>query len=163
MPGFRRRDEEAATLDSQGKEAFDARALLEIVPHRFPMLMLDRVLELEPGRRAVAIKNVSINEPYFQGHYPQMPIMPGVLIVEAMAQAAGLTTLTQGDSQEKLIPLLAGIDGVRFRRPVVPGDQLRLEAELVRFKGRIGKAHVRATVDGQLVAEDELMFAVERE
>lgn len=163
MPGFRRRDEEAATLDSQGKEAFDARALLEIVPHRFPMLMLDRVLELEPGRRAVAIKNVSINEPYFQGHYPQMPIMPGVLIVEAMAQAAGLTTLTQGDSQEKLIPLLAGIDGVRFRRPVVPGDQLRLEAELVRFKGRIGKAHVRATVDGQLVAEAELMFAVERE
>jgi len=163
LPGFRRRDEEAATLDSQGKEAFDARALLEIVPHRFPMLMLDRVLELEPGRRAVAIKNVSINEPYFQGHYPQMPIMPGVLIVEAMAQAAGLTTLTQGDSQEKLIPLLAGIDGVRFRRPVVPGDQLRLEAELVRFKGRIGKAHVRATVDGQLVAEAELMFAVERE
>lgn len=127
------------------------------------MLMLDRVLELDPGRRAVAIKNVSINEPFFQGHYPQMPIMPGVLIVEAMAQAAGLTALTQGGGQEKLIPLLAGIDGVRFRRPVFPGDQVRLEAELVRSRGRIGKAQVRATVEGELVAEAELMFALERE
>lgn len=136
----------------------NAEQILALLPHRYPFLLLDRVLEYEPGRRAVGIKNVTINEPFFQGHYPGRPIMPGVLIVEAMAQLAGVAVLTW--AEKPAVPLIAGLDGVRFRRPVVPGDQLRLEAEVERLRGRVGKIRVKASVDGVVVAEGEIMFAL---
>jgi len=136
-----------------------AREIMNILPHRYPFLLVDRVIELEPGRRAVGIKNVTANEPQFTGHWPDNPVMPGVLIIEAMAQVGGILLLTVADN-EGMLALFAGVDGVRFRRPVLPGDQLRIETELLRAKGRIGKARAVATVDGEVVAEGELMFAL---
>jgi len=130
-----------------------------IIPHRFPMLLVDRVLEIEAGKRIVAEKNVSINEWFFQGHFPDLPIMPGVLIVEALAQA-GAVLLLSDESNKGQLPLFAGIDGVRFRSQVVPGDVLRLEVEFTARRGPIGKGRARATVAGKAVAEGELMFAV---
>jgi 3-hydroxyacyl-[acyl-carrier-protein] dehydratase len=120
------------------------------------MLLVDRVLEWVPGQRAVALKNVSGNEPYFVGHYPQVPLMPGVLIVEAMAQVSGIALATA--ERIEVVPLLAGIDKARFRRPVTPGDQLKLEAEALRSGKRVGKVAVRASVAGEPVAEAELLF-----
>jgi 3-hydroxyacyl-[acyl-carrier-protein] dehydratase len=120
------------------------------------MLLIDRVLEWESGQRAVAIKNVSVNEPYFAGHYPEVPIMPGVLIVEAMAQTGGIAMAT--DDGAGRLPLLAGVDKARFRRPVVPGDQLRIEAKVTRGGTRMGKVAVTATVDSETVAHAELLF-----
>lgn len=120
------------------------------------MLLVDRVIELEPGVKAVAIKNVSTNEPFFQGHYPEIPIMPGVLIIEAMAQTAGIAMATA--QQLVGVPLLAGVDNARFRKPVTPGDQLRMEANVLRGGRRMGKVAVSATVDGNVVAEAELLF-----
>ena len=137
----------------------DVQAIMNVIPHRYPMLLVDRILEVEAGRRAVGIKNVTINEPFFQGHYPGRPIMPGVLIIEALAQVAGVAMLSLA-SNEGLVPLFAGMDAVRFRRPVVPGDQLRLETEVVRLRGRVGKVSAKAFVDGELAAEAELMFAL---
>ena len=136
-----------------------AREIMNILPHRYPFLLVDRVIELEPGRRAVGIKNVTANEPQFTGHWPDNPVMPGVLIIESMAQVGGILLLTVADN-EGMLALFAGVDGVRFRRPVLPGDQLRIETELLRAKGRIGKARAVATVDGEVVAEGELMFAL---
>lgn len=140
----------------------DIRAILEHLPHRYPFLLVDRVLELEPGRRIVAIKNVTINEPYFTGHFPHVPVMPGVLIVEALAQAAGILSFqTLGRrSDERSVYYFVGIDAARFRRPVSPGDQLRLEVDIVRISRAIGKYAGRATVDGAVVAEAELMCAL---
>lgn len=150
---------EAAALEGNGVGGgMNAEQILDLLPHRYPFLLVDRVLEYEPGRRAVGIKNVTINEPFFQGHYPGRPIMPGVLIVEAMAQLAGVAVLTW--AERPAVPLIAGVDGVRFRRPVVPGDQLRLEAEVERLRGRVGKIRVKASVDGAVVAEGEIMFAL---
>ena len=137
----------------------DAREIQRIIPHRYPLLLVDRVLEIEPGKRIVGLKNVSANEPFFQGHFPGNPIMPGVLIVEALAQAGALLLLSQPEERGKL-PLFAGIDGLKFRRQVVPGDQLRLEVEFTLRRGPIGKGKSRATVDGQVAAEGELTFAV---
>lgn len=134
----------------------DIGAIRRFLPHRYPMLLIDRVLEWEPGMRAVALKNVSINEPFFTGHYPEVPIMPGVLIVEAMAQTGGIAMLTEDGNSA--LPILAGIDEARFRKPVVPGDQLRLEATVVRGGSRMGKVSVKATVDDALVAQAELLF-----
>lgn len=128
-----------------------------LLPHRYPFLMVDRVLEVEPGKRAVAIKNVTVNEEFFQGHYPERPIMPGVLIVEAMAQVAGIAFLSMEGLKGKT-PIFAGIDKVRFRRPVVPGDQLRIEAEIIKFRGRMGKAAGKVFVGDEPVAEGELIF-----
>jgi 3-hydroxyacyl-[acyl-carrier-protein] dehydratase len=137
----------------------DAREIQRIIPHRYPFILIDRVVELEPGKRIVGLKNVSANEPFFQGHFPGYPIMPGVLIVEALAQAGSVLLLSQPEEQGKL-PLFAGINRLRFRRPVGPGDQLRLEVEFTMRRGSIGKGNVRATVDGQVAVEGELTFAV---
>lgn len=131
----------------------------QILPHRDPFLFLDEVLELEPGKRAVAIKVVRPEEPHFQGHFPGHPIMPGVLIVEALAQAGAVAALALPENQGKLV-LFAGIDQVRFKRPVVPGDILRLEVEMTRMRGAIGKGEARATVDGVLACKAVLTFAV---
>jgi 3-hydroxyacyl-[acyl-carrier-protein] dehydratase len=132
----------------------------KLLPHRYPFLMIDRIIEYVPGERAVGIKNVTVNEPHFQGHFPGRPIMPGVLIVEAMAQVGGVVLLQMPDYQGKF-SLFAGIDKVRFRRPVVPGDQLLMTVELLCIKQRrFGKMQARAEVDGQLVSEGELMFSL---
>lgn len=132
----------------------------EIIPHRYPFLLVDRIIELEPGRRAVGVKNVTVNEPFFQGHFPAAPIMPGVLVLEALAQVGACAILCQEEYRGRLA-YFAGIDRVRFKRMVVPGDQLVMEVELLKLKGPIGKAQGRATVDGDLVAGGEFMFALE--
>lgn len=136
----------------------DIKGIEAIIPHRWPFLLIDRIVELE-GQRAVGIKQVSAGEIYFQGHFPAAPIMPGVLIVEAMAQVGAVALLSRDEYKGKLV-LFAGIDGVRFRRPVVPGDTLRLEVELTALRGPVGKGAGKAFVDGQLVAEGGLLFAV---
>ncbi len=137
----------------------DIRAILEHLPHRYPMLLVDRVVELEKGKRIVAFKNVSINEPFFTGHFPYLPVMPGVLQVEALAQAAGILSFqTMGRvSDASTVYYFVGIDSARFKRPVVPGDQLRLEVEIVRISRSIWKYAGTASVDGQVAAEAELM------
>lgn len=130
----------------------------DLIPHRYPFLLVDRIEELEPGARAVGIKNVTQNEPFFQGHFPDYPVMPGVLIVEAMAQVGAVGVMVNEEYRDKLA-LFAGIDNVRFRRQVVPGDVLRMEVEIERLKGRIGRGKGRATVDGEKACEADLMFA----
>ncbi|MCL1698239.1 MULTISPECIES: 3-hydroxyacyl-ACP dehydratase FabZ [unclassified Lysinibacillus] len=130
----------------------------EVLRHRYPFLLVDRVLELEEGKRAVAIKNVTINEEFFNGHFPNYPVMPGVLIVEALAQVSAIIMLTKEGNQGRL-GLLAGIDNCRFKKQVKPGDQLRLEVEITRLKGAVGKGRGIATVDGEIVCETELIFA----
>lgn len=140
----------------------DIHAILENLPHRFPFLLVDRVLELEPGKNIVALKNVTINEPFFPGHYPHHPVMPGVLIIEAMAQVAALLSFKSMESKpdEKSVYYFAGIDGARFKRPVTPGDQLIFRVELVRNMRGVYKFKGTAEVDGQLAAEAELMCTV---
>jgi 3-hydroxyacyl-[acyl-carrier-protein] dehydratase len=133
--------------------------IMAIIPHRYPFLLIDRILELEPGRRAVGEKLVTIGEPFFQGHFPDFPIMPGVLIVEALAQTACVAALSLPEYQGK-IGLFAGIDSVRFKRPVRPGDTLRLEITLDKMRRNIGRGSGKATVDGQLACEAELLFAM---
>ena len=137
----------------------DIRAILEHLPHRYPFLLVDRVVELEKGKRIVAIKNVTINEPFFVGHFPHLPVMPGVLQIEALAQAAGILSFqTMGRvSDDQSVYYFVGIDSARFKRPVVPGDQLRLEVDIVRVARSIWKYSGRAMVDGQVAAEAELM------
>lgn len=136
----------------------DTQKIKEIIKHRYPFLLVDRVLELEEGKKAVAIKNVSVNEEFFNGHFPGYPIMPGVLIVEALAQVSAIVMLTK-EGNEGRLGLLAGIDKCRFKRQVIPGDQLRLEVEITRVIGAIGKGKGIATVDGEIVCETELIFA----
>jgi 3-hydroxyacyl-[acyl-carrier-protein] dehydratase len=143
------------------KTTFTVEEIHRLLPHRYPFALVDRIIDYVPGKSAVGIKNVTFNEPQFQGHFPNRPVMPGVLIVEAMAQVGGIV-LTQmaGDIQEGLF-MFAGIDKVRFRRPVVPGDQLVMTLELLSVKGRrFGKMQGRAEVDGQLACQGELMFAL---
>ena len=138
----------------------NAEQIMGLLPHRYPFALVDRVLEHVPGEKAVAIKNVTLNEPQFQGHFPDRPLMPGELIVEAMAQVGGLI-VTQMPDLPKGLFVFAGIDGVRFRRPVVPGDQLRISCELLSLKRqRFGKVKAEATVEGQLVCSGELMFSL---
>jgi 3-hydroxyacyl-[acyl-carrier-protein] dehydratase len=129
-----------------------------LIPHRYPFLLVDRIEELEPGVRAVGTKNVTQNEPFFEGHFPDYPVMPGVLIIEAMAQVGAVGVMTGGEHKDKLA-LFAGIDGVRFRRQVVPGDVLRMAVEIERLKGRVGRGKGWASVDDERVCEAELMFA----
>jgi 3-hydroxyacyl-[acyl-carrier-protein] dehydratase len=133
--------------------------IIRYLPHRYPFLLVDRVLELEEGVRVVAIKNVTMNEPFFPGHFPHHPIMPGVMIIEAMAQAAGLLAFRSSGSEvsEDSVVYFVGIDNARFKRPVVPGDQLRFEVKVLKTLRGIWKFHVLATVDGQLACEAELM------
>jgi 3-hydroxyacyl-[acyl-carrier-protein] dehydratase len=130
----------------------------ELIPHRYPFLLVDRIEELEPGVRAVGIKNVSQNEPFFQGHFPDYPVMPGVLIIEALAQVGAVGVMAGGEHRDKLA-LFAGIDGVRFRRQVLPGDVLTMEVEIGRLKGRAGRGTGRARVGDERVCEAQLMFA----
>ncbi|SDI46373.1 3-hydroxyacyl-ACP dehydratase FabZ [Natribacillus halophilus] len=134
-----------------------------IIPHRHPFLLIDRVEELEAGKRCLALKNVSANEDYFNGHFPGYPVMPGVLIVEALAQT-GAVALLKDDKHQGKLAVFAGIDHCRFKGQVTPGDQLRLETTLTRVRGSIGKGQATATVNGEVVAEMELMFGlVDRE
>jgi 3-hydroxyacyl-[acyl-carrier-protein] dehydratase len=134
----------------------DVNQIRQILPHRYPFLLVDRILELD-AERIVGIKNVTANEPFFQGHFPEFPVMPGVLIVEAMAQTAGVLVLKNIPDRENKLVFLVSIDGAKFRRPVVPGDQLRIEMDVIRRKGSVAKMAGRATVDGVLVAEAEVM------
>ena len=140
----------------------DIQFILKHLPHRYPFLLIDRILELEPGKRVVALKNVTANEPQFTGHFPEIPIMPGVLIVEAMAQAGGLCCLTAVPPEERegKLVLFAGIDECRFKRPVTPGDQLRIEITVMRIIRGIGRVKGVATVDGQVVCEAVLTSAM---
>jgi 3-hydroxyacyl-[acyl-carrier-protein] dehydratase len=148
------------TVPTAGVPALTSEQILNLLPHRYPFALVDRVLEHVPGKRAVAIKNVTLNEPQFQGHFPERPLMPGVLIVEAMAQVGGLI-VTQMPELPKGLFVFAGIDGVRFRRPVVPGDQLLICCELIALKRqRFGKVRGEVTVDGELVCSGELMFSL---
>lgn len=142
----------------------DVKQIMERLPHRYPMLLVDRVIEMVPGKSVVAIKNVTINEPFFTGHFPFLPVMPGVLIIEALAQAAALFSFEgQTDvnpADKKIAYYLVGVDGARFRRPVVPGDQLRLEVTADRISRSLCKYTAKATVDGQIAAEAKIMCAI---
>lgn len=138
----------------------DIQQIQQIIPHRPPFLLVDRVLEVEEGKRAVGLKNVSMNEPYFVGHFPQYAVMPGVLIVEALAQVGSIALLKQESNRGK-IGFFAGIDNFRFRKQVTPGDTLILEVEITKFRGAIGKGQATAKVDGVVVAEGEIMFALQ--
>ncbi|MCX6578527.1 MAG: 3-hydroxyacyl-ACP dehydratase FabZ [Candidatus Aminicenantes bacterium] len=134
--------------------------ILQVLPHRYPFLLVDRVLSMEPGKSIAALKNVTYNEPFFQGHFPEMRIMPGVLIVEAIAQAGGILIYHTVPNPETKFVLLAKIENVRFRKPVIPGDQLRLEAEIVKLKSKFLQLHGRALVEGEIVVEGDLMASL---
>jgi len=134
----------------------DIRRIQEVLPHRYPFLLIDRIIEVEPRERIVGIKNVTMNEPFFQGHFPGNPVMPGVLILEAMGQAAAVLFLDEMDELKGRFVYFAGADKVRFRRPVVPGDQLRCEVEVLRVRSKSCQVLARATVDGELAAEATL-------
>ncbi len=141
----------------------DIHHILKKLPHRYPILLVDRVLEIERGQRILALKNVTINEPYFMGHFPRRPVMPGVLILEALAQASALLSFESGgEMAEDAVVYFVGIDGARFKRPVEPGDQLMLEASIDRAKSGIYKYKTRATVAGETAAEAELMCTMRR-
>jgi len=132
---------------------FDIQDILGLLPHRYPFLLIDRVVEFERGKRLVAIKNVTMNEPFFQGHFPGYPLMPGVLIVEAMAQAGAIIMLHEIPDREKKLAVFTGIEKAKFRRPVTPGDQLRIEVVVLAFKSRLGRMEANAFVDGKLACQ----------
>jgi 3-hydroxyacyl-[acyl-carrier-protein] dehydratase len=138
----------------------DVTDIRQILPHRYPFLLVDRIVELE-AERVVGIKNVTVNEPFFAGHFPDFPVMPGVLIVEAMAQTAGVLVLKSIPNRDEKLVFLVSVDAARFRKPVVPGDTLRLEMTVIKRKGSVAKMAGRATVDGVLVAEAEVMCKLE--
>ena len=140
----------------------EAADIMRIIPHRYPFLLIDRVVELEPGKRVVAIKSVTANEPQFTGHFPERPIMPGVLMVEALAQAGAVAVLSLPEYRGKLV-LFAGIDECRFRRTVLPGDQLMLKVELEKLRGMFGRARGVASVDGEVAVEATISFVIPRD
>jgi len=139
------------------KQTMDINEIMAILPHRYPFLLIDRVLEITPKQRIVAIKNVTINEPFFQGHFPGYPIMPGVLIVEAMAQAGGALLLTEIPDRADKLMVFTGIEEAKFRRPVTPGDQVRFEVDVLQWRSRAVKMQGKAFVDGKLVCEAIVM------
>ena len=134
--------------------------ILKVLPHRYPFLMIDRVLECDPGVRVVALKNVTINEPCFMGHFPGTPVFPGVLLVEAMAQACGIVAMTAHPEMGKKVVYLVSLDGFRFRKPVIPGDSLRISVEKLAERRSIWKFSAKVEVEGKLVAEGEVMATV---
>ena len=139
---------------------FDIQEILGFLPHRYPFLLIDRVVEFEPTKRLVAIKNVTFNEPFFQGHFPGYPIMPGVLVVEAMAQAGGIIMMAEIPDREKKLVVFTGIERAKFRRPVTPGDQLRIEVEVLSMRTRAGRIEGRALVNGKVACEATLTCQV---
>ena len=140
------------------EKAYDIQAIMDFLPHRYPFILVDRILDLTPGEKITALKNVTINEPFFQGHFPSYPIMPGVLIVEAMAQTAGVLALESMPAEKRGAPVFfMGLDKVKFRKPVVPGDQLIFEVQIIKFRSKVVKASGKAYVNENVVAEAELM------
>lgn len=148
------------TPETEKRVVYGVTEIMKILPHRYPFLLVDRIVELDPDKRIVGIKNVTINEHYFQGHFPGAPVMPGVLIIEAMAQVAGVLIYRALPDKEKKLIYFTGIENAKFRRPVVPGDQLRIEMDLLSRRNNFGKMQGRATVDGKLVAEAVVLFAI---
>lgn len=144
-------------MSPENNPVMDIEAIKALLPHRYPFLLVDRVVELVPGERVTALKNVTADEPFFQGHFPGYPVMPGVLIVEALAQAGAVMMLKAMDDPGTKVPFFAGIDNARFRKQVVPGDQLVLELTVLRARGSTCKLSGKATVDGQVAAEAEIM------
>lgn len=143
------------------EKIYDIEKIMDILPHRYPFLLIDRIIEIIPGEKIVALKNVTINEPFFQGHFPGVPIMPGVLIVEAMGQAGGILAFSSAPQENKnAILYFMGMDKVRFRKPVVPGDQLLIEAKILKQRSKAVKMSGIATVEEKLVAEAELMASI---
>lgn len=145
---------------AEQKTVYGITEIMKLLPHRYPFLLVDRIIELEPEKRIVGLKNVTINEQFFQGHFPGVPVMPGVLIIESMAQVGGVLILRDMPDREKKLIYFSGIENARFRRPVVPGDQLRIEMELLARRNNFGKMKGRSTVDGKLVAEAVLLYAI---
>jgi 3-hydroxyacyl-[acyl-carrier-protein] dehydratase len=139
--------------DAAAKTTLDINDIMRILPHRFPFLLIDRIIEVVPRERIVALKNVSINEPFFAGHFPEMPIMPGVIIIEAMAQAGGTLLLSEIEDRDNKLVVFTGVERARFRRPVVPGDQLRIEVEVKSWRGTAGRMAGIAYVGEKKVAE----------
>jgi 3-hydroxyacyl-[acyl-carrier-protein] dehydratase len=139
---------------------FDIQEIMGLLPHRYPFLLLDRIIEFEPAKRLVAIKNVTINEPFFQGHFPGYPIMPGVLVIEAMAQAGAIIMMAEIPDREKKLVVFTGIDNAKFRRSITPGDQLRIEIEVLSFRTRAGRMEGKAFVDGKLACQATLTCMV---
>jgi len=145
---------------TEQKAVYTAAEIMKFLPHRYPFLLVDRIVELEPDKRIVGLKNVTINEQFFQGHFPGAPVMPGVLIIEAMAQVAGVLIYRDLPNREKKLIYFTGIENAKFRRPVTPGDQLRIEIECLNRRNNFGKMQGRATVDGKLVAEAIVLFVI---
>jgi 3-hydroxyacyl-[acyl-carrier-protein] dehydratase len=144
----------------EGRQVLEIDEIMSILPHRYPFLLIDRVIEIERKARIVSIKNVTINEPFFQGHFPGYPIMPGALVVEAIAQTGGVLLMPEVPDREKKLMVFTGIERAKFRKPVVPGDQLRIEVNVLNWKPRYAKMEGRATVDGQLACEATVMCAL---
>ncbi len=147
-------------LKSNDMPILDSIAIQEILPHRYPFLLVDKIIEIEPRVRIVGIKQVTANEHFFQGHFPGVPIMPGVLQIEALAQVGAILALREFEDRENKIPFFSGIDNARFRRPVVPGDTLRLDVTALRIGSKVQKMHGVATVDGQITAEAEILCII---
>jgi len=139
---------------------FDIQEIMNLLPHRYPFLLIDRVVEFEPAKRLVAIKNVTFNEPFFQGHFPGYPIMPGVLVIEAMAQAGAIIMMFNIPDRETKLAVFTGIERAKFRRPVSPGDQLRIEVDVLQFKSRLGRMEAKAFVEGKLACQATLTCSI---
>ena len=152
--------ESAKPSQAEQKTVYGIIEIMKMLPHRYPFLLVDRILEVEPGKRIVGLKNVTINEQFFQGHFPGAPVMPGVLILESMAQVAGVLIYRDLPDRENKLIYFTGIENAKFRRPVIPGDQLRIEMEALNRRNNFGKMQGRATVEGKLVAEAVVLFAI---
>jgi beta-hydroxyacyl-ACP dehydratase FabZ len=150
----------AAVPDTEKRFVYSIMDIMSFLPHRYPFLLVDRILEIEGGKRIVGLKNVTINEPFFQGHFPGAPVMPGVLIIECMAQVAGVMIYRDMPDKDRKLIYFTSIENAKFRRPVLPGDQLRIEMQLLNRRTNFGKMNGQATVDGKMVAEAIVTFAI---